>query len=613
MILMGIRSWIRAIGRHRALAAGILLATVALGLLMIPGAPLTFTATARVAIPDEAPVLSSAVLERAIRSDLASEFAHSTPEELASSMSRLRSASRVTREKGAAVVTCGSWRPSLAVSMANALARALEATSPRTGRETTALERRLPETAEETPLRLARTRLAELERARAAAPIEMADLTARLDGLTGRIDRGEAGPPKAVDSTESDRLSSELDAARGRLEALRAIYPEDWPPVLRAAADIEEIRARRDRALTRETNAARFAPVREILEEIRTLSAQRERLRSEEGPREARIAGLRAQVEKLSKERPAATEGAPDAGAPPIRSDQPSRVEPAATAVMTGFTLPILVAVGLILAFAAANIAESLATTIRTEHDVRRYVNLPLLGVVPFVDEEDRLLVSGDPRAPLAEPFNTAATLLESRAKEVSAKVFALTSASAGEGKSTAASNLALAIARGGLRVLLIDADLRRGKQYRNFSIANTPGLSTYITGATDSVDAILAGTGVESLKVLPAGPFLDQPLPYLRSERFKAMLEEFRGRFDFILIDLPPVGVASDALVVAPLADGILLVLSAPETRKDEAAEAKRLLRGANATLVGCVLTKATVRSRGYYYYSAAPAAATE
>ena len=86
--------------------------------------------------------------------------------------------------------------------------------------------------------------------------------------------------------------------------------------------------------------------------------------------------------------------------------------------------------------------------------------------------------------------------------------------------------------------------------------------------------------------------------------------MSDLRERFDYVLIDLPPVRSAADGLLVAPLADGVILVVSASETGKDDATVAKRLVRAARGRLIGCVLNKATIRSRGYYYYAAGASA---
>jgi capsular exopolysaccharide synthesis family protein len=671
---MPLRSLIRALQRRWKLALSVFLATVAIGAVAVPSGLLSFSATARAALRPPSPaaledrdtlaslLAGREVLVRVIQSpEFSGQFDFATPEELEKSVASLRSSLQARIEGRTALVTVRHLRPSYAVDRANALARAFEAVASedhakRVERALEAVERPLRDLSrteadlaaalrsKEDPgapaggdaeLRAARSRLAQLEETRAAAALEAGDLSANIDGLTRRIDRGEAGPAKALDTSESDRLASELDAARRRLESLRATYPDDFPPVARALAQVDDLRARHDRAVSREVLAARFAPLREALEEIRALSARRDRLRADEAPREARLTELRAEVQRLSKGRPApAGEGEPrrvaearfqasleirtalearraallaerDPSARPVE-----RVEAASEARASGASLLWVLAAGLVLALAFALAAESLATTLRTEHDVRRTVNLPLLGIVPWTPrEEDRLLLAGDPRSPLTEVFHTTATLLESGAKENGAKVFGIVSASPGEGKSTVACNLALSLARAGNRVLLIDADLRRPAQHRLFNVANEAGLSSYLTGATDTVDGVLATTSVEALHLLPSGPALDNPGPYLRSERFRVLLPEFRARYDLILVDLPPVGTAADALVVAPLVEGILLVLSAPETRKDEAAQAKRLIRAAKGKLVGCVLNKATIRSRGYYAYTAAPA----
>jgi len=116
----------------------------------------------------------------------------------------------------------------------------------------------------------------------------------------------------------------------------------------------------------------------------------------------------------------------------------------------------------------------------------------------------------------------------------------------------------------------------------------------------------------VDNLTLMPAGAPMQNPIPFLHAERFNALLRDLRGWYEYVIVDLPPVKSAADALIVAPLADANVLVTAASETRKDDVTYAKRMLRSVKAKLCGCVLTKARIRSGGYYYYPAAVAAET-
>ncbi|HVE42267.1 MAG TPA: polysaccharide biosynthesis tyrosine autokinase, partial [Planctomycetota bacterium] len=271
----------------------------------------------------------------------------------------------------------------------------------------------------------------------------------------------------------------------------------------------------------------------------------------------------------------------------------------------------VLLGIALLAGLAAASALEALALTIRTEHDIRRYVNLPLLAMVPRVeDPAGRILPAAG--SAVTESFNTLAALLETRTKEDGSRLFAVTSAVPSEGKSTVACNVAVALARAGSRVLLVDADLRRGTQHKLFSVASEPGLSAYLQGGTDTIDSMMSATDVDNLTLMPAGAPMQNPIPFLHAERFNALLRDLRGWYEYVILDLPPVKSAADPLIVAPLADANLLVIAASETRKDDVTYAKRMLRSVKAKLCGCVLTKARIRSGGYYYYAAAVAAET-
>jgi capsular exopolysaccharide synthesis family protein len=243
--------------------------------------------------------------------------------------------------------------------------------------------------------------------------------------------------------------------------------------------------------------------------------------------------------------------------------------------------------VGIVLGLLGAFLLEYLATTIRTEQDVRRYVNLPLLGIVALIRETaDRLLIRAAPKTPLGEVFNMVATMIETQAKETGGRTFMVASPNPEEGKSTVACNVSVALARGGARVLLADCDLRKAVQHKHFALPNEAGLSTYLQGGLKAIEPAILPTEVENLSLLPAGPHPESPVPLLRSERFKALLAELREKFDYVIVDVPPVRIAVDTLVLAPVVDGTVMIVSAGETRKDEASYAKRLMESARGKL---------------------------
>ncbi len=288
---------------------------------------------------------------------------------------------------------------------------------------------------------------------------------------------------------------------------------------------------------------------------------------------------------------------------------------------------PLAILVAAFMSLVAAYLAEYLSTAIRTEHDVRRYLNLPVVGRVPRIPEgEERMLTTLPPKDPLAEIFASAMTLVQSLTADRNARVFLVASYRPGEGKSTVAANLAIAASRLGYRVVLVDADMRKPSAHRFFGLDNTEGLSTVLSGRVEAqatlartlggeatagaayaagLGPLLRETGVEGLRVLPSGPSHHNPVGLLRSEFTDAALRDLRDLADLVIVDVPPVGGAVETLVLAPRVDGIVLVISAGTTTKEEATEAKRLIENARGKIVGVVLNHATYESRGYYYYT--------
>lgn len=475
-------------------------------------------------------------------------------------------------------------------------------------------------------------------------------LVAEIDLRSGLLDtpsrRAKEG--RAAERLESMELASRLRKSRADLRTLRRRYADHSDQVKRLLQEIALLEAQYAEALEAETKQEIFESQQAEIEAIRllvlevrkldgtlekNLKAQREvrekhaaflkkepdKEIAEERRKEAERAELRNQIKNLEDSIQALgrNRDSLEVNMKKIVSAA-ERLETAHAALPAprkGLrTLPLVGISGLILGIGAALLLEYLNTTIRTEHDVKRYVNLTLLGAVPRIRSEgERLLLDATAKTPLGEIFNTIASMLETQARETGARVFMIASSNAAEGKSTVTSNLGIALARGGSRVILVDADLRRAVLHRFFHLEPATGLAHYLAagagGAPDgavpaSVDQVLLPTPVENLSIVPAGFHPKNPVNLLKSDRLRTLLQDLKSRADYILVDVPPVRVAVDTLVLAPVMDGVVMLVSAGETSKDDVTFAKRLLEMAKAKLTGCILNKVTITSRGYYYY---------
>lgn len=213
-----------------------------------------------------------------------------------------------------------------------------------------------------------------------------------------------------------------------------------------------------------------------------------------------------------------------------------------------------------------------------------------------------------NPRSQAAEAFRTLRTSLYYSAKSGDIKTLLVTSTGPGEGKTTVVSNLGISLSQAGEKVLLIDADLRKPRCHREFSLSNRRGLTNALVGS-EKLDHLIQNTPVEGLSVLTSGPIPPNPAELLGSPAMDALLNEVKPKFDRILLDSPPAGPLADPLILASKVDGIILVLLSGETRIDVAQDVKDMLEKANGKIIGVVLNKVRrntgdYRYRYYYYY---------
>jgi capsular exopolysaccharide synthesis family protein len=207
------------------------------------------------------------------------------------------------------------------------------------------------------------------------------------------------------------------------------------------------------------------------------------------------------------------------------------------------------------------------------------------------------LVTLTDPRSPAAEAFRTLRTNLTFSSLERPLTTLLVTSAAPEEGKSTTLANLAVTMAQGGRKTIVVDCDLRHPHQHEIFGVPAEPGLSNMMQSNQDRPP--LVATSVDGLSLLPAGALPQNPADLLGSRQMDSIIANLKTRADIVLFDAPPVIAVTDAALLASKLDGALLVVSAGQTRRDHALQAKALLERIHVHIVGTVLTNASVDRR--------------
>jgi capsular exopolysaccharide synthesis family protein len=211
------------------------------------------------------------------------------------------------------------------------------------------------------------------------------------------------------------------------------------------------------------------------------------------------------------------------------------------------------------------------------------------------------LTMLADPQSPAAEAYRSLAANLRFAYADRQLQTIGITSAAAGEGKSTTVANLAIALAEGGGRVIVIDADLRRPMMHALFGLERQDGLASVLLGEQSQLP--LQDTQAPGVRVLTCGQAPANPLEVLASRRIEHVLSLARAQAEFVLVDTTPAGALADAIVLAPRLDGIVLVVSAGRTKRDMARRAREQLERVNANLLGVVLTDVRGDDKLYKY----------
>lgn len=217
----------------------------------------------------------------------------------------------------------------------------------------------------------------------------------------------------------------------------------------------------------------------------------------------------------------------------------------------------------------------------------------------------DSLITVMEPLSPMAEIYRNVLSNIEFSGIDVAMKCVGVTSSIPAEGKSTTIANIAVAFAQNGKKTLLIDADLRRPIQHKQFNCSRRSGITTYMTGQTTLRSAIQE-TIVPNLDILTAGPQVPNPFEVVSSQKMKDMIEELKSEYAMVLVDMPPVLAVSDAQVMSSFCDGMLLIVRSGVVKRPEAVKAKEQLERAGAKILGTVLNRISQKDQtmNYYYY---------
>lgn len=462
--------------------------------------------------------------------------------------------------------------------------------------------------------------------------IQKQSLSTGFEQSSGRITPDLAGEieqqffnGQAVRDLARDRLGFPATASasvigRGAVLQVRAVSADAQRAAEIANAYAQAYIDARREGMLREylaTAEAIQGKVADLDAKIEELDAQLARLpsSSDRDGQSAEAASLRVQRDSLITQKAAleksldevevgadlARGGGPEIVTPATPPERPFRPNPPRDALGGLF-------LGVLLGVAAALLLEYLDDSIKGEADVAAATGgAAVLAVIPRVPDwrnrSDAMLVSLEyPSSPTAEAYRTLRTSVQFAGLDRPLRTLQVTSPRSQDGKSTTATNLAVALARAGQRVILIDCDLRRPRVHDFFGLSNAVGFTSVLVGDVPLVNATQAVPGLDRLRVLASGPTPADPSELLSTRRAVELINSIKEACDIVVIDTPPVLPVSDALVLSDVIDAVIVVVAAGSTTKKEAQRAFELLRQVDAPVIGVVMN-AGPAERGYGY----------
>jgi len=439
------------------------------------------------------------------------------------------------------------------------------------------------------------------------------------------------------------RLKSELDTTRAALEAetqsfIKGTYSEFQAALKKEQSLTNVFNRQKEEALRLNSNAIAYNSLKNEIDNKKNL-LESLMTRQSETDVSARIRGLRTSN---------------------VRVVDPAMVPDAPSSPNKKRNLLLALFLGLFGGIGLAFLMEYLDNSVKTSEDIERYAKLPTLGIIPefSVDgfkkgygygygygsrsrkKEKKREGETDGRLKVRREASPAAETAGASAKEVkegmaksielityystksdfsesyrsirtafllssagpSRKAIIVSSPMPGEGKSAYCCNFAVTLAQNNKRTLILDADLRKPRQHRIFDVKNVQGLTNYLSGGVD-LNSLIKPTKVPNIYLINSGPVPPNPAELLGSEKMGHLLDRMKEVFDYVVIDTPPLLAVSDAFVLAPHTDGLILLIWSGKTRRESLRLTKEKLDMMNIATFGVVINRLNLKEHGYYY----------
>lgn len=205
------------------------------------------------------------------------------------------------------------------------------------------------------------------------------------------------------------------------------------------------------------------------------------------------------------------------------------------------------------------------------------------------------------PKSPIMEQYRLIRNNIHYSSVDNVIQSIVVTSAEAGEGKSTTAANLAIVLSQNGKKVLLVDVDLRKPTVHYAFSTSNLDGITSVLTRDT-SIEMAITNTTIPNLDILTSGPIPPNPSELLNSQAMDGIMRDLKEDYEYVIYDSPPILAVTDSQTIASKCDGVVLVIASGKTQKDRAIKAKELLEKAGSKMLGVVINRVEEKMNEYY-----------